>query len=91
MSNLDIQIGLPQDFQGVEKDIIIISHMRNSQIDRLGEFSKRNQEEYDNLAEFGENSFGQPDNFEDMKTLNLALTRAKKFIWFVGNLSTIQS
>lgn len=36
VSNLDIQIGVPQDFEGVEKDIIIISHLRNSQVEKLG-------------------------------------------------------
>lgn len=75
----------------MEKDIIIISHLRNSQVDRLGEFSKRKQDLYDNLVEFGENSFGQPDNSEDMKVLNLSITRAKKFVWFIGNLSTIEN
>lgn len=39
VSNLDIQIGLPHDFEGVEKDVIILSHLRNSQIDKLGHFS----------------------------------------------------
>lgn len=60
-------------------------------MDRLGEFSKRKQDLYDNLVEFGENSFCQADNSESMKVLNLAMTRARKFLWLVGNLSTVQT
>lgn len=28
VSNLEIQVGLPQEFMGVEKDLIIVSHLR---------------------------------------------------------------
>ena len=40
VSNLDIKIGLPYEFAGVEKDIIILSHLRQSTSHQLGEFSK---------------------------------------------------
>ena len=69
VSNLEIQIGLPQDFQGVEKDVIIVSHLRNSAYEKLGDLNT-----------------GAGDSLESIKVLNLTLTRARRFMWFVGNL-----
>ena len=34
----DIMIGTPEMFRGVEKDLIILCPLRNSQVEGLGEF-----------------------------------------------------
>ena len=62
ISLLDIEVGTPNDFLGIEKDAIIISHLRNSSAKKW--------------------------DF-DLKSLNLALTRAKKFVWFIGKLESV--
>ena len=75
MSLLDIKIGVPSDFQAIERDIIIISHVRNSQQHQLGEFGSSTS------------GASMADSNESTKVFNLALTRAKQFLWFIGNLS----
>ncbi len=43
----EVFVGTPEMFRGVEKDIIIVTHLRNSVVDGLGYFDK---EEYVKLA-----------------------------------------
>lgn len=76
VSNLEVQVGLPREFLGVEKDVIIISHLRSS--------SATSGSSVANLGEFTEGSKAEQDVL-----LNLAMTRAKKHLWMVGNLALI--
>ena len=80
VSLIDIQVGVPTDFYGIEKDIIIISHLRNSQVNQLGQFTQ---------FKSSTGNMPQSDSVESTKILNLALTRAKRFLWLVGNLQHI--
>lgn len=74
VSNLDVQVGLPHEFHGVEKDIIIMSHLRNSQVDKMGRFCAKDQ---------------HSESYDPLKNLNLALTRSRKYLWLVGNLQQV--
>lgn len=67
-------MGLPQDFQGVEKDVIIVSHLRNSVQEKLGAFR-----------------IAAGDTNESVRILNLTLTRARRFLWLVGNLTSVSA
>jgi superfamily I DNA and/or RNA helicase len=84
VSLLDIKVGLPTEFQGIEKDIIIVSHLRNSQQHHLGYFSGSGPSQHHNA-----NFANIRDSNESTKIFNLAFTRAKRFLWFVGNLSQV--
>lgn len=70
-----IKIGLPSAFRGQERDIIIVSSFRNSADKGLGAFKSRTEESQ------------QLDESE----LLMAFTRARKFLWCVGSLDTLEA
>lgn len=76
VSNLEIHVGVPQEFVGVEKDLIIVSHLRPT--------SAKSGSSQANLGAFTSGSKVEQDAI-----LNLAMTRAKKHLWMVGNLALI--
>lgn len=79
----NIQIGLPEEFYGVEKDIMIVSSFRNSVDQSLGGFT----------TDEGATSLttGSEQCMFNVKLFKNILTRSKKFIWFVGSLETLES
>lgn len=79
----NIQIGLPEDFYGVEKDIMIVSSFRNSVDQSLGGFTA--DETTSNLTTQAEQCTFNVKLFKNI------LSRSKKFIWFVGGLETLES
>jgi len=70
-----IKIGTPAAFRGQEKDIIIISSFRNSADSGMGAFKAKS----DDTQQLDENE------------LIMAFSRAKKFLWCVGSLDTLEA
>ena len=79
----NIQIGLPEDFYGVEKDIMIISSFRNSVDLALGGFTT--DESITNLTTSSEQCMFNVKLFKNI------LSRSKKFVWFIGDLETLEN
>ena len=72
------QVGLPQDFYGTQKDIMIVSSFRNSVDDGLGCLSRME-------------SSGTQDATLNLQLLRMILSRSTKFLWLVGSLETLES
>ena len=75
VSLLDIEVGTADDFSGREKDLIIVSNLR----------PRRDEANIPTLGDFTSTVY------EESRAFNIAMTRAKKFLWLVGNLKAIIS
>ena len=78
----NIQIGVPSDFFGAEKDIMIVSTFRNSVNESLGDFT---------IQEFQTQNGPEIAAQFDIKLFKNIITRSRKFLWFVGSLETLES